>query len=141
MSDKWETVGKSKPAAKGTGGGGGKAANGNTKKVIRPLPRLEDVLSKNSLDNIYVTGFDESPPSPKVSPKKEKKETQKPDPAKKTAAAKKEEKPRMPTTLQEAVKVGKTYFDDSENDLISLSRQFNRTKNRKYKINQWKWGK
>jgi hypothetical protein len=100
MSEKWETVGKAKPVMKG---GKSVATNGSgtgPKKVIRPLPKLEDVLPKNSLiDNVYSAAFD-LPPSPKASPKKEKKE-----PAKKAAPAKKEEKPRVPTTLQEAVKV------------------------------------
>jgi hypothetical protein len=103
MSDKWETVGKTKPAVKS-----GRTSNGTggAKKVIRPLPRLEDVLPKNSLDNMYVTAFDDDlPPSPKPSPKKEKKEATKAEASKKAAAAKKEEKPRVPTTLQEAVKV------------------------------------
>jgi TMEM214, C-terminal, caspase 4 activator len=102
MSEKWETVGKTKPVVKG-----GKAVNGGSggpKKVIRPLPKLEDVLPKNSLDNVYSVAF-ELPPSPKPSPKKEKKEQPKAEAAKKAAAAKKEEKPRVPSTLQEAVKV------------------------------------
>jgi len=100
MSDKWETVTKpksGKSSVKTNGNAGTKAA---AKKLIEKAPKLEDVLPAGQLDTMYSAAFD-PPPSPKKDAKKATRSPAKPAPKK---AAKKEEKPKLPATLEEAVK-------------------------------------
>lgn len=100
MSDKWETVTKpksGKSSAKTNGHAGSKAA---AKKLIEKAPKLEDVLPAGHLDTMYSAAFD-PPPSPKKDTKKATRSPAKPAPKK---ASKKEEKPKLPATVEEAVK-------------------------------------
>ena len=62
MSEKWETVGKAKPAA-----GKGKA-NGTkslSKKQEAKVYTMEDVLPASSVENMYQAAFNPTPASPK----------------------------------------------------------------------------
>jgi len=96
MSDKWETVGKTKPAA-----GKGKA-NGTkvSKKQEAKIYTMEDVLPASSVENMYQAAFNPTPASPKKD-KKDSNGTTKPKPKN---VEKKVEKPKIPSTLSQAVK-------------------------------------
>jgi len=98
MSEKWETVGKTKPTA-----GKGKT-NGTTKaKSKKNEPKvytMEDVLPASSVENMYQTAFNPVP----ASPKKETKDTNGTAKPKPKSNEKKVEKPKIPSTLAQAVK-------------------------------------
>lgn len=109
MSEKWETV------SKANGGSKKSAAHvkiGNGTKAPKKEPKvytMEDVLPAASVDNMYASAFD---PTPK-SPKKESNGTAKPA-VKVKNQEKKIEKPRVPSTVGEAVKT-KVRVEDLKN--------------------------
>lgn len=118
MSDKWETVKTSKQ------GGGGKpkaVANGKplSKKQEAKIYTMEDVLPASSVENMYASAFDPTPPSPK---KKEANGNAKPVAATKTKE-KRVEKPSVPGTLQEAVKQ-QMRVEDLKNLIESSQQRF-----------------
>jgi len=100
MSEKWETVqGKTAASRKATNGkpsGGLKVS----KKQEAKIYTMEDVLPAGSVENMYASAFD-----PKASPKKkELNGSSKPATSKPKLQEKKVEKPKAPSTVQEAVK-------------------------------------
>ena len=62
MSDKWETVGKAKPAASKSKANGTKALS---KKQEAKVYKMEDVLPASSVENMYQAAFNPTPASPK----------------------------------------------------------------------------
>jgi len=97
MSDKWETVGKAKPAAGKSKANGTKALS---KKQEAKVYKMEDVLPASSVENMYQAAFNPTPASPKKD-KKDANGTSKPKPK---SIEKKVEKPKIPSTLSQAVK-------------------------------------
>merc|ERR1711970_866872 len=97
MSDKWETVGKAKPTA-------GKSKANDTKALSKKqeakVYKMEDVLPASSVENMYQAAFNPAPASPKKD-KKDANGTSKPKPK---SLEKKVEKPKIPSTLSQAVK-------------------------------------
>jgi hypothetical protein len=67
MSEKWETVTKTKPAASKGKANGTKVS----KKQEAKIYTMEDVLPASSVENMYQAAFNPTP----ASPKKDKKET------------------------------------------------------------------
>eukprot|EP00092_Neocalanus_flemingeri_P036346 GFUD01039569.1.p1 GENE.GFUD01039569.1~~GFUD01039569.1.p1 ORF type:complete len:658 (+),score=187.25 GFUD01039569.1:206-2179(+) len=117
MSEKWETVGKTKPAA-------GKAkANGTSGKVSKKqepkIYTMEDVLPASSVENMYQAAFNPTP----ASPKNDKKETNGTAKAKPKSTEKKVEKPKIPSTLGQAVKEN-LRVEDLKNLLESSQTRF-----------------
>jgi len=101
MSEKWETVvTTSKKGAKSPKSIKG-AANGKplNKKKEAKVYTMEDVLPSKSVENMYASAFDPTPPSPK---KKDSNGTAKPAAPK--PKEKKIEKPKLPSSVGEAVK-------------------------------------
>lgn len=99
MSDKWETVGKTKPTsgkAKANGTKGPKISKKQEAKVYT----MEEVLPASSVENMYQAAFNPAPPSPK----KDKKEANGTAKSKSKSVEKKVEKPKIPSTLGQAVK-------------------------------------
>ena len=66
MSEKWETVGKSKP----TTNKGKNTVTKISKKQEAKVYTMEDVLPASSVENMYQAAFNPAP----ASPKKDKKE-------------------------------------------------------------------
>jgi len=120
MSEKWETVGK--PSKQGSGGKSSKGvANGKplSKKQEAKVYTMEDVLPANTVENMYASAFDPVPPSPK---KKESNGTAKaPAPAK--PKEKKVEKPKVPSSVGEAVKAN-LRVEDLKNLVESSQQRF-----------------
>jgi len=115
MSEKWETVSKSNAGSKKSttkvGNGVSKVGNGvKALKKDQKVYNMEDVLPASSVENMYANAFD--PVVPK-SPKKEANGTAKPS-TKAKSQEKKIEKPRIPTTIGEAVK-SKVRVEDLKN--------------------------
>lgn len=96
MSEKWETVGKTKPAASKGKANGTKVS----KKQEAKIYTMEDVLPASSVENMYQAAFNPTP----ASPKKDKKETNGTAKPKPKSTEKKVEKPKIPSTLAQAVK-------------------------------------
>merc|ERR1712123_176923 len=98
MSEKWETVvlGKTKPAASKAKANGTKVSKKQEPKIYT----MEDVLPASSVENMYQAAFNPTP----ASPKKDKKETNGTAKSKPKSNEKKVEKPKIPSTLAQAVK-------------------------------------
>jgi len=98
MSEKWETVvsGKTKPAASKAKANGTKVSKKQEPKIYT----MEDVLPASSVENMYQAAFNPTP----ASPKKDKKETNGTAKPKPKSNEKKVEKPKIPSTLAQAVK-------------------------------------
>jgi len=96
MSEKWETVGKSKTVPNKGKVNGTKL----TKKQEAKVYSMEDVLPASSVENMYQAAFKPAPPSPK----KDKKEVNGAAKSKPKTGEKKTEKPKIPSTLAQAVK-------------------------------------
>jgi len=102
MSEKWETVGNGKVNTnKGTKGkmNGTKAANG--KKSEQKTYSVEEVLPASSVKNMYKAAFDPSPPSPKKDAKPSNGTKAE---VKKSTEKKVDTKPKLPSSLAQAVK-------------------------------------
>lgn len=118
MSEKWETVGKAKSA-----GGGSKTKMNGAKNGKKPESKvtysMEDVLPASSVQNMY-GAFNPSP----ASPKKEKKESNGTAAVKeKPKETKTEPKPKLPSTLSQAVK-DKLRVDDLKSLLEESQTKF-----------------
>eukprot|EP00090_Calanus_glacialis_P038416 TRINITY_DN67042_c0_g1_i1.p1 TRINITY_DN67042_c0_g1~~TRINITY_DN67042_c0_g1_i1.p1 ORF type:complete len:657 (-),score=239.38 TRINITY_DN67042_c0_g1_i1:96-2066(-) len=96
MSEKWETVTKTKPAASKGKANGTKVSKKQEPKIYT----MEDVLPASSVENMYQAAFNPTP----ASPKKDKKETNGTAKPKAKSTEKKVEKPKIPSTLAQAVK-------------------------------------
>jgi len=96
MSEKWETVGKSKP----TTNKGKNTVTKISKKQEAKVYTMEDVLPASSVENMYQAAFNPAP----ASPKKDKKEVNGTSKSKSKPTEKKVEKPKIPSTLAQAVK-------------------------------------
>jgi len=120
MSEKWETV---KTDNKRSGGAKNKngVANGKplSKKQEAKIYTMEDVLPASSVENMYSSAFNPTPPSPK----KEQNGTAKPAPQKPKPTEKKVEKPKVPSTVQEAVKAN-VRVEDLKNLVESSQTRF-----------------
>lgn len=118
MSEKWETVGSGKPKSGKTT----QKTNGQVKKaakqVIEKGPRMEDVLPTAQVEalNQFTAAFDQPP-----SPKKESKSPKAKPAAKKVS--KKDEKPKLPATIEEAVKKN-LRVEDIKNLIDSTQQRF-----------------
>jgi len=118
MSEKWETVGSGKAKS----GKPTQKNNGQVKKaakqVVEKGPRMEDVLPQSQVEalNQFTAAFD-APPSPKKESKSPKAK-----PAVKKVS-KKDEKPKLPATIEEAVKKN-LRVEDIKNLIDSTQQRF-----------------